>query len=76
MITYTVTEYEDEDFDAVRENMTIDKAIKILEGLPDGWFTYRMPSWGDKVCSVDLDNYEICCAIWAVIALLKERDGK
>ena len=38
MRTYTVTEYEQEDFDAVKDTMTAEKAIEILESLPKGWF--------------------------------------
>ena len=70
MRTYTVTEYELEDFDAVRENMNLDKAIEILENLDEGWFAYTMPSWG-KAHRQDLENYERCCAIRFVIEKLK-----
>lgn len=75
MRTYTVTEYEQEDFDAVKDNMTAKKAIEILESLPRGWFPYRMPSWSDKVTISDYENYKMCCAIWFAIDLLKQ-DGE
>lgn len=71
MRTYTVTEYEQEDFDAIEENMTADKAIEVLGGLPRGWFPYRLPRWGDKISRCDLDNFEICCAIQFAIERIK-----
>lgn len=73
MITYTVIEYEEKDFEAVKEGMTAERAICILESMPRGYFPYTMPSWG-KPTSVDLDHYEICCAIEMAIARLKERE--
>lgn len=44
MKTYTVTEYEDEDFETIKENMTTEQAICILESLPRGYFLYTKPS--------------------------------
>lgn len=75
MRTYTVTEYEQEDFDAVKDTMTSEKAIAILEELPDGWFPYRLPSWSDNVTDVDYEMYKICQAIWWAINRLKD-DGE
>lgn len=72
MKKYTVVEYEQEDFDAVRDNMTTEKAIEILEGLIDGWFPYRLPKWGTKCNERDYDNYKICCAIWYAVEKLQE----
>lgn len=43
MKTYTVVEYEQEDFDSVKNNMTTEEAAEILESLPRGWFPYRLP---------------------------------
>lgn len=74
MITYTVTQYEQEDFDCVKRNMTTEEAISILESLPRGFFPYTKPSWG-KADGVDFDNYTICCAIdMAIEQLRKERE--
>lgn len=70
MRTYTVMEYEQEDFDLIKENMTAEKAASILERLPRGWFSYTMPNWG-KAKDYDVENYEICCAIWFAIDVLK-----
>ena len=75
MRTYTVTEYEQEDFDAVNEEMTAEKAISILERLPHGWFPYTLPEWGNAK-EYDYDNYKICCAIWFAIDRLKERESE
>lgn len=47
MITYTVTQYEQEDFDNVERNMTTEEDISILESLPRGYFPYTKPSWGE-----------------------------
>ncbi len=74
MITYTTTEYEQEDFDDIDKNMTIEEAISILEGLPRGYFPYTKPSWGGAT-ERDFDNYKICCAIdMAIEQLQKERE--
>ena len=72
MRTYTVTEYEQKDFDAVKDNMTAEKAIEILEDLPRGWFPYSTPSWAENVKSIDYEMYQICCAIWYAIDRLKQ----
>ena len=52
--------------------MTAEKAIRILEGLPRGWFPYKMPSWANDVTDYDYEMYEICCAIWFAIDKLKD----
>ena len=69
--THTVVEYEQSDFDEVKTGMTPKKAAEILEGLPRGWFPYRLPEWSEKVDSSDLENYEICCAIDMALEALK-----
>lgn len=72
MITYTITEYEQEDFDNVERNMTAEEAISILESLPRGYFPYTKPSWG-KATERDFENYKNCCAIdFAIEQLQKE----
>ncbi len=73
--TVTVTEYEQSDFDRVKENMTAEEAVQILEGLPRGWFPYKMPEWSKNVKDYDLDNYRTCCAIWFAIDALKRLEG-
>lgn len=74
MKTYTVVEYEQEDFDRVKSDMTIERAVELLESLPRGWFPYSMPCWSGKVTSSDLENYEICCALDKAIERLMEGD--
>lgn len=74
MRKYTVIEYEQEDFDKLKNGMDDKRAIEVLETLPDGWFPYRLPEWGDEVDGSDLSNYEVCCAVWRAIDALKERE--
>lgn len=74
MKTKIVTVYKQEDFDSLKNNMTAEKAIRILEGLPRGWFPYKMPSWANDVTDYDYEMYEICCAIW--FAMDKLKDGE
>ena len=77
MREHTVIEYEQEDFDKIEHEMTVEKAIEVLSRLPRGWFPYRLPKWGEKVDSSDLDKFEICCAIDKAVERLKggEKDG-
>lgn len=74
MRKYTVIEYEQEDFDKIKNKMDDKRAIEVLESLPRGWFPYNLPEWGGMVDSSDLDKYEICCAVWRAIDALKERE--
>ena len=71
MKEYTIREYEQEDFDFIIQNMTAERAAEILEGLPRGWFHYRLPKWCSEVSENDFDNYKICCAIWFAISVLR-----
>lgn len=75
MKTYTLTEYEQEDFDNVDKNMTIEEAISILDNLPGGYFPYTKPSWGNAT-ERDFENYKICCAIYMAIEVLSEKQNK
>ena len=72
MKQYTVIEYEPSDFDAVRENMTVEEAAEILESLPRGWFPYRLPEWEQGITSSDYNNYRICCAIEVALMALEK----
>ena len=71
MQKYEVIVYEQEDFDKIRDEMTNKRAAEILNRIPRGWFPYRLPSWSDNVTKSDIDNYEICCAIWKAIEELR-----
>lgn len=68
----TIVEYEQSDFDAVRDGMTSKEAVEILASLPRGWFPYRLPVWGGNVGTSDYDNYRTCCAIDMAIQALTE----
>lgn len=71
MKQYTVVEYEQSDFDAVKENMTAEEAAEILSSLPRGWFPYSLPEWGQSITFLDYDNYRICCAIEVALKALE-----
>ena len=73
MKQYTVVEYEQSDFDAIKNGMTEEEAAQILDSLPRNWFPYRLPEWGGDVSVSDYDNYRICCALDIAIKVLEER---
>lgn len=75
MKQYTMVEYEQSDFDDVKNGMTKEEAIQILEHLPRGWFPYHLPEWGENVNGSDYDNYRVCCALEIAIKALKEREN-
>lgn len=56
-----------------KKDMTADRAIEILEGLPRGYFLYNMPMWSANCGSRDLDNYEICVALDMAVEVLKNK---
>lgn len=70
MKEYTIYEYEESDFAAIRNGMTLQDAIDIVSSLARHWFPYKTPSWEKNVTSADLGNYEICCAIDMVVEAL------
>lgn len=72
MRQHTVVEYEQSDFDAVRNGMTQKEAAEILDSLPRGWFPYDLPSWSKNVTASDFDNFRICCALDIAIKALEE----
>ena len=74
MKEYTVVEYEQSDFDAVKNGMTKEEAAQILDSLPRGWFPYRLPEWGGSVNDSDYENYRVCCALKIAVEALKERE--
>lgn len=76
MRTEIITIYEQEDFDKVQKDMTAERAIEILKGLPRGYFPYNMPMWSASCGSWDLDNYEICVALDMAVEALKNKDSK
>lgn len=72
MKRFDMTGYEQEDFDNVRDEMTVDKAIEILNSLAENWFPYCIPAWDCLVTSSDFENYEICCAIDKTIEIMEK----
>lgn len=67
--------YEQQDFEDIKQKMTKERAIEILEGLPRGYFPYNMPAWSANCGSRDLDNYEICVALDMAVNALKNKDS-
>lgn len=67
--------YEQQDFEDIKQKMTKERAIEILEGLPRGYFPYNMPAWSANCGSRDLDNYEICVALDMAVSALKNKDS-
>lgn len=67
--------YEQQDFEDIKQKMTKERAIEILEGLPRGYFPYNMPAWSANCGSRDLDNYEICVALDMAVKALKNKDS-
>ena len=76
MKKYTVVEYDESDFDEVKNGMTNQEAIEILDSLPRGFFPYDLPAYDKNVSSSDYNNYRICCALdLAIKALEGEKHG-
>ena len=71
MRTVTRIYYDQEDFDKVEQEMTVDRAIEILERLPRGYFPYNMPMWSASCDSSDFAHYEICVALNMAVKALK-----
>lgn len=69
MRTYTVTEYERDDYDQRRDNMTNQEAIELLERIQRGW----LPDYNFTGDERDFEAYERHCAINYAISALKER---
>jgi hypothetical protein len=67
MRTYTVTEYDREDYDAVRENMTNDEAIRLLERIDRGW----IPDYNFTGTEDDFENYKLHQALYKAMDALK-----
>lgn len=70
-----LTKYKQEDFYAVRKEMTAEKAIEILEWLSRECFQYTMPAWGNTK-EYDYENFKIYCAICFAINKLQECELK
>lgn len=68
MKTYTVTEYEREDYDRVREEMTNQEAIQLLDRIERGWIPDYDFSGGEN----DFDNYKLHVALYKAMEVLEK----
>ena len=69
MRRYTVTEYEQEDYDYFKRNLTSKKAIEFLERISRGY----LPDYNFTGTEDDFDNYCLHKAIDKAIEALEER---
>lgn len=67
MRTYTVTEYEMEDYKNFREGMTNEKAVELLNRIERGW----IPDYNFDGTEGDYENYQLHQAIYKGIEALK-----
>ena len=66
MREYTVVEYDAEDYDKLRDNMTVEEAIEELENIQKGWFPYDFDG-----SERDYSNYKKNVAIDKAISAMK-----
>ena len=69
MRTYTVTEYDKEDYDAVRENMTDNEVLSILKGIERG----RIPDYDFTGTEDDYEYYKLHIALWKAMDAIEAR---
>ena len=69
MRQYIVTEYEQEDYDDFKRNLTSKKAIEFLERISRGY----LPDYNFPGTENDFDNYCLHKAIDKAIEALEER---
>lgn len=69
MRQYTVTEYEDKDYQDFKNNLTDEHAITLLERISRGW----LPGYNFGGTETDFDNYCMHQAIYRAIDALQER---
>lgn len=67
MRTYTVTEYEMEDYKNFREGMTNEEAVELLNRIERGW----IPDYNFDGTESDYENYQLHQAIYKGIEALK-----
>lgn len=69
MRQYTVTEYEDKDYQDFKDNLTDEHAIVLLERISHGW----LPDYNFDGTESDFDNYCLHQAIYRAIDALQKR---
>lgn len=72
MKTYTVTEYEREDYDRVREEMTNQEAIQLLDRIERGW----IPDYDFSGSEDDFDKYTLHVALYKAMEVLGMKENK
>ena len=72
MRTYTAIEYEKEDYQNFKDNLTDEKAIDILERISRGW----LPNYNFSGEESDFENYCLHQAIYRAQDALRERTNK
>lgn len=69
MRTYTVTEYDEEDYENYRNNLTIEETINTLERIRRGWIAdYNFTGTED-----DFERYKLHAALYNAIEILQKR---
>ena len=67
MRTYTVTEYDKEDYDAVRENMTDEEVLSALKSIERGW----LPDWNYSGAEDDFEYYKLHLALYKAMDIIQ-----
>lgn len=72
MRQYTVTEYEDKDYQDFKDNLTDEHAIVLLERISNNW----LPDYNFNGTESDFDNYCMHQAIYRAIDALWKRSER
>ena len=68
MKTYTVTEYDMEDYNKARDDMTDEEAVNLLKRIQRGW----IPDYNFDGTKSDFDNYKLHMALYKAIDVLSK----
>lgn len=68
MRTYTVTEYDKEDYENYRNNITIQDTINTLEHISRGW----IGDYGFTGTEDDFERYKLHAALYNAIEILEK----
>ena len=73
MREYVVREYDKEDYEKARAEMTEEKALETLESIERGW----LPDYNYSGEESDYDNFVLHLAMWKAQKVLQEKiNGK
>ena len=67
MRTYTVTEYEKEDYENLRENITNDEVLEMLEEIERG----LIPDYNFDNTERDFENYKLHLALYKAMDAIR-----